>query len=142
MKAEIGSRYFVVTGASEGLGRCFALELARKGINLILIALPGRALEELAESIKNQGPDCVAVGADLTDKKALFSVCAELMDYDICGLINDAGTGGTRSFTACDSKYIDNIIQLNVTASTLLTHGLLPSIIKGGGGWILNVSSI
>ena len=61
MKVEIGLRYFVVTGASEGLGRCFALELARKGINLILVALLGRGLEELAESIKNQGVDCVAI---------------------------------------------------------------------------------
>lgn len=41
MRAETGMRYFVVTGAGEGLGKCFALELARKGINLVLTALPG-----------------------------------------------------------------------------------------------------
>lgn len=136
------SRYAVITGASSGLGRCYAFELARRRVNTILVALPGSGLDAVADDVRACGADCVPFEADITDETSRSELCRKISSYDVCMLVNNAGTGGTRSFTDCDSHYINNIIQLNVTASTLLTHEIVPLIIRGGGGWILNVSSM
>lgn len=136
------SRYAVVTGASGGLGRCYALDLARRGVNLIVVALPDTGLESVVSAACALGVECIPIEVNMSDHMTLAALCERINAYDTFMLINNVGTGGTRSFTHCDSKYIDNIIQLNVTVGSLMTHELLPNIIRGGGGWILNVSSM
>ncbi|MCI9245457.1 MAG: SDR family NAD(P)-dependent oxidoreductase [Alistipes sp.] len=137
------TRYALVTGASSGLGRCFALELARQGVDTVLVALPGSGLATTVDEARKQNIRCVGLEADLSDREQLSKVCRKInADYPLFMLIDNAGIGGTESFADCGPDYLDRIIQLNVRATTLLTHQLLPNLRQASQAYILNVSSM
>ena len=138
------SKYAVITGASRGLGRCFAIELSKKGMNTILVGMPGENLKELSEElIERYRVSSVFFETDLTVKDNVLQFTDWANDqYNIHVLINNAGVGGTRQFIDADVNYIDNIIQLNVMATTLITRQLLPNLMKQTEAYILNVSSM
>ncbi|MCM1501965.1 MAG: SDR family NAD(P)-dependent oxidoreductase [Bacteroidales bacterium] len=137
------SEFAVVTGASEGLGKNFAIELSRMGINTILIALGDGKLPEVAGHCRSFGTRCEYFETDMTDEDGLIQVCREISSsFSIFMLINNAGTGGTKAFTGCGVEYLQRIMHLNIIATTIMTHQLLPSLMKAERAYILNVSSM
>lgn len=135
--------YAVVTGAGAGLGRCFALELAGRGVDTILISLPGSGVEDVARAASSMGTRSVAVTADLRDRDNLISLCRRISSrYSVSMLVNNAGAGGTARIGECSYAYLENIIDLNVTAVAIMTRALLPCLVKGKKSYILNVSSM
>lgn len=136
-------KFAVVTGASRGLGRCFALELARRGINTILISLPGEGLMNVASECRHHGTDSCIRETDIAKKENVIELCNWINEkFEVFMLINNAGTGGTRRFVESSVEYIDTIIQLNVTACTMMTHQLLPNLLRQEKAYVLNVSSM
>lgn len=137
------STYAVITGASRGLGKACALELARRQINVILVSLPGEGLEELAKDIRSRGADAVAYETDLTDKSGLLALTSWLnKTYEISILINNAGIGGNYRFLSARVDMLGKMIDLNVRATTFLTHQLMPNLITQEKSYVLNVSSL
>ena len=137
------AKYAVVTGASSGLGRCIALELAGKQINTILTALPGENLAEVCEACRKTGTLSEYFEFDMTDKAALAAFAATVNSgYDVFALVNNAGTGGSRRFGEVPLGYVDTIVQLNVAATVILTHELLPNLRRNAQSFILNISSM
>lgn len=136
--------YSVITGASQGLGKSFALELAKNKVNVILISLPNEGLADLCFQIKeNYNVSAVYYETDLSVRKNVLQVCAWInRNFKVHTLINNAGTGGTRRFEEAPSAYIEQIIELNVLATTLLTHQLLSNLKCQKQSYILNVSSL
>ncbi len=135
--------YALVTGASHGLGRSYAIELAVRGINTVLVALPGQGLEKVAEECRRFGVCSEFIETDLRIKENVIALARNASArFPLSILINNAGTGGSRSFLDCEPEYIDNIIQLNVAATALLTHQLLPALVRRRESYILNVSSM
>ncbi|MCA1756173.1 MAG: SDR family NAD(P)-dependent oxidoreductase [Bacteroidales bacterium] len=134
--------YAVVTGASRGLGRSMALNLASRGINTLLISLPDEDVEAVSESCRQKGTISLSFEADLTVKSEIERVATAITEYDISILINNAGIGGTRSFLAIDPGYLDNMIDINVRAPVLLSRHLLPGMIGRKKAYILNVASM
>lgn len=136
--------YTLITGASMGLGREMAIECARRGRNLILVALPGRNLAQLCEELElNFGIRAVARECDLTDENALSKLAGDiLVNYSVDQLINNAGVGGTARFDASSAAYLDRIIHLNVRATTMLTHLMLPALKDHPKALIMNISSV
>lgn len=136
--------YTLITGASMGLGKEFAIECARRGRNLVLVALPGRNLTELCEELElTFGIKAVARECDLTDEKALCEMANEIMSkYSVDQLINNAGIGGTARFETASAEYLDRIIHLNVRATTILTHLMLPSLKEHKKALIMNIASV
>lgn len=136
--------YAVVTGASQGLGKSFAQELAKKGTNLILISLPDQDLPALSFNLQQQfGVQVVYKETDLSIKENVLAVCNWINEhYNVHFLINNAGIGGTKKFEDATAFYIEKIIQLNVLATSLLTHQLLSNLKKQKKSYILNVSSL
>lgn len=137
-------KYAVITGASQGLGRSFAYELAKRGNNLVLISLPGQNLQILGEEIRlKSGVEVVCFERDFSKTEQVLEVASFInKQFDVNLLINNAGVGGTKVFTHADTEYILRIIQVNVMATSLFTHQLLPSLMKQQRGFILNVSSL
>jgi uncharacterized protein len=134
----------LITGASQGLGREIAIECARRGQDLVLVALPGRNLDGLCADISRQfGIRAWFYETDLTEKEEIkLMVGKVLARHRVNFLINNAGTGGTVAFDSSSLDYLDNIIQLNIRALSMLTRMLIPELMSHPKAFILNVSSM
>lgn len=143
-QSKIKNQFAVVTGASQGLGRAFAIELAKRECNLILISLPGENLKELATTIREKyNIEIHTYETDLSVDDNIKELSHNLNScFNISILINNAGTGGTMPFEKADIEYINTIIQVNIKATAILTHQLLPNLKRQTKSYILNVSSI
>jgi uncharacterized protein len=135
----------LITGASEGIGRCFAEVFAKQGHDLILVARNQQKLEQLsAELLASHGVKVTVLAADLIPidaPKLLFARLAEMhVNVDI--LVNNAGMMLVEKIYQSDSLAINNIIQLNVQSLVNMTHQFLVPMVTRGRGKILNVGSI
>src|SRR5437870_2056148 len=135
----------LITGASAGIGREFARQLATRARTLVLVARREQRLNELRDELRNRNPqlDVRVRVVDLCDKSQLDDLIAWLdqTKIDIGFLINNAGLGDYGSFATSDSQRDDRILQVNIVAPTLLIRRLLPQMIARKRGAILNVSS-
>ncbi len=138
------SQYTVITGASMGLGKALCIECAKRGFNLILIALPNEKLKETAAEIKQSYNVAIEIfEVNLTNSAELEWV-TEMINrkFSVNMLINNAGIGGSNEFQKITSNYLDQIILLNIRAMVMLTHRLLPNIRKVKEAYILNIASM
>jgi short-subunit dehydrogenase len=140
------NNYFtLVTGASDGFGKALAIECAKRGMNLVLVALPGPELNHLAAFIrKNFGVQVTSFGKDLTNEAECYDLHLEVLSLGlkINTLINNAGIGNTAPFTETSPEFFKKQIKLNVLATTLLTSLLIPELKKNTPSCILNVGSL
>ena len=136
--------YTVVTGASQGLGKSFAYALAKRGQNLILVSLPNENMEALCTELQNSyAIKARSFETDLTDKGNVLKLGEWINDnFNVKMLINNAGLGGTKKFKDASIDYLDNIIQLNIMATCLLTRQLLSNLQEQNKAYILNISSL
>lgn len=135
----------LITGSSEGIGRCFAKVFAKHRYNLVLVARNQFKLEELASELKTQyGVKVQVCAADLIPANAaklLFETLANLnIKIDI--LVNNAGMMLIEKFHQSNSSSINNLMQLNVQSLVNMTHQFLVPMVAQGQGKILNVASI
>lgn len=135
----------LITGSSDGLGKAFAIECARRGMDLLLVSLPNTGLPGLCRTIEENFPVRVNyLELDLT----VESNCEKLVNYvqstdlPISVLINNAGVGGNYDFAYEGFGTYDRMIRLNIKALTLITHGVLPILMRRKSAYILNVSSM
>lgn len=136
----------LITGASSGLGKDFALNLARRGVALILAARRTEQLNLLAEEIRKEfRVNVEVVTIDLTQENAaqiLFEASTrEGKTVDV--LINNAGAGPFRSFLDAETSEHERILKLNALSLTSLCH-LFGRHMVGHGqkSFILNVASV
>ena len=135
----------LITGSSDGLGKAFAIECAKKKMDLILVSLPNTGLPALSQTIRrNFGVKVEFLEMDLTEEsncRKLISF-ANAQHYPINFLINNAGMGGYAQFTDENYATFDRMIQLNIKALTIITHGILPILLQQPKAYVLNVSSM
>lgn len=127
-----------ITGASSGIGKEFAKQLAKRGYNLILIARNTQALEELAAQLPCK---CRVISCDLSKEAQCIQLAEQLKRYNIHILINNAGFGDLNSFHTADLAKSLDMINVNIKALHILTRKLLPGFIRKDCGYILNVAS-
>ena len=135
-------RYVLITGASSGIGRGFARELARRGQPLILTARRQDRLEALAAELSSQ-VRVETVAEDLNDPAAparLAAFCAG-KKWQICGLLNNAGLGFNKSFSKSSEDEISRMLQVNVNALVEMTRLFIPGMSEAGSGFVLNIAS-
>lgn len=136
--------YAVITGSSKGLGLELALTLAKEKHNLIMVSLPGEGINKLAdEVIKKYKVDVECFETDLTRSQNIDKLCQWILGrFSVDILINNAGTGGSCDFSKSDTGYLNTIMQLNMTATVLLTRKLIPLLKEHTQAYILNIASI
>ena len=134
----------LITGASSGLGKEFALIHASKGGDVIIVARREEKLNNLKKEIENRyGTQVKVIAKDLTKPEAPKEIYEEVTKagIQIDVLINNAGFGGHGKFHERAWEQDLAMINLNVTALTALTRLFLPDFVKRNSGKILNVSS-
>jgi short-subunit dehydrogenase len=133
----------VVTGASSGIGACFARRLAARGMDLVVVARRRERLEALAAEIRtSHGSHVDILEADLTNREALASVAAFIGGIEnLAFIVNSAGFAKGGVFAQADPKRIEDELYLDLIAVALLTRAALPAMIARGAGTVINISS-
>ena len=137
--------YALVTGASRGLGRCFARTLAARKQNLVLVARSGEKLEALARELRTaHGIQVETIPFDLAQAGAGQQLADELtrrgLQIDL--LVNNAGFGDQGRFLQLSlERQLQSIVLQNHTVVEL-THRLLPAMIERTKGGVITVSSM
>ena len=135
----------LITGASNGIGLELARIHAKRGGDLVLVARSQDKLNQLADELRAQYHDIqiTVIAQDLAMPHAAQSVFAqtEQLDIQVDILINNAGFGGHGRFFERELAKEQQMIQLNITTLTELTHLYLQGMVARRSGKILNVSS-
>ena len=136
----------LITGASAGIGREIARQLAPLAGTLILVARRTDRLESLRAELLAINPDlrveCHTV--DLAVPQQVDALCNALSEnaVELDFLINNAGLGDSGSFETSEWAKVERMLQVNIVALTALCHRLIPLLRRHRPGAILNVSSI
>src|SRR5207237_6432625 len=133
----------VITGASAGIGRELARQLAGRARLLVLVARRRNRLEKLRSELLrvNEALQVEIREVDLSNLEQTVQVAGWLANEPIDFLVNNAGLGDHGSFTTADPARVNEQIQVNALALTALTRALLPRMIAQKRGAILSVSS-
>ena len=139
--AERYGPWAVVTGASSGIGREIARQLAAEGTELVVVARDEHRLEELATELD---VPCEVMVADLADVGGVSRIEDRLRDVSapIDLLVNNAGFGHQGSFHELDLEREAAVVDVNVAAVHRLAHVAAVAMVAAGRGGILNVSSM
>lgn len=133
----------VVTGASSGLGREFAVQLGADGYRLVLVARRRELLLALATDLaERHGAEVEVVVADLTDPAELERVAVYIEALpNLVLLVNNAGFGASGRYDQADTVKQMGMIALHVVAVARLVRAALPGMVARGRGGIINMAS-
>jgi short-subunit dehydrogenase len=136
--------YALITGASKGIGKSIALELAKYKYDILLTARSVDLLQQTAEEIKKLYPVNVHfLPLDLTELNAsqkLFDWCVQ-NNFPISILVNNAGFGLSGSFEKILLKQTNDLLQVNITVPTQLCSLFIPILKQQPKSYILNIAS-
>ena len=121
--------YAVITGASQGLGKAFAMECAKRSMNLVLIALPYEQLQQTSEAISKQfSVNVIPFETDLSSEDACLAIFdfVEKKAVPVHMLINNAGIGSAGDFENISPAFCQLLVKVNVLSPVLLTRLFLP----------------
>lgn len=144
-KYEYRNKVAVVTGASSGIGRTYAKELAARGCHMVLVARSKDKLNAMAEEIRRQySVQAYVLTCDLSQANAPHQLAERVSELGLSVdiLINNAGFGTYGRFEELDPERDQEEIMLNTAALVDLTHRFLPDMLKRGDGIIVNVASM
>ena len=139
----LDNKIAIITGASRGIGRAVAQDLARRGANVIVTARNEQELQELVLSIKSEGGKASAVTLDITDEVAIRQFVSQLADKNVAVdiLINNAGIGSFQAVTDTDSDLWDDTMDVNVKGTFLMCKYLVPLMRAQKRGHIISIAS-
>ncbi|MET0240447.1 MAG: SDR family NAD(P)-dependent oxidoreductase [Sphingobium sp.] len=133
----------LVTGASSGIGRSFATELAARGFDLVLAARRVDRLEELATRLTEEyGVSVTVQAADLADPADVRALIETTAAQDIGLVVSNAGFGLKGPFEADDPAIMSEVVMVNAHATMMLAHGFVPRLRARGRGGIIFTSSV
>jgi NAD(P)-dependent dehydrogenase (short-subunit alcohol dehydrogenase family) len=149
---DVKGKTVVITGASRGIGKQLAVELGRRGANIVVAARTveahrrlGGSIGETVDAVKEAGGDAIAVRTDLTEPKDITALAARAVEHfgGVDVLVNNAAdtSGGTPSILDLERADWLRQFDANLHGPFSLIQAVLPSMQAGGGGVIVNMTS-
>ncbi|MDN4595112.1 SDR family NAD(P)-dependent oxidoreductase [Polycladomyces subterraneus] len=131
----------LITGASSGIGRAFAEELANRGYDLVLVARRTSLLQEVANFVEQRGAKANVITADLTNEDEVARISQWMTQHQIDLLVNNAGIGLYGPVIHTDARLEQALVRLHIQVPLALTRAVLPGMITRKQGGIIQVSS-
>ncbi|KAM7374203.1 hypothetical protein PAMP_006876 [Pampus punctatissimus] len=138
----------VVTGSTSGIGKAYAIELARRGLDVVLVSRSDNKLQMVAKEIEDQyGRRTRTIQVDFTEGHSIYPVIAEgLKGLEIGILVNNVGMTYSEHFAyfldVPDAEQkITQVINCNMLSVPQITRLVLPGMVERGTGLIINISS-
>src|SRR5205085_8372174 len=134
----------IITGASSGIGRALAVELAKAGARLVLVARSENTLSELATDLSRDGHQAAILVGDVTNQQAR-AAAVEMARQAYGGLdfvVNNAGVGALGRFADAAPERLRSVFEVNFFAAAEMIRTALPILRKGNRPIVVNVGSI
>lgn len=146
LKKNYGS-WALVTGSTDGIGKAFAFQLARKGLNLILVGRNVDKLNDVSNAVKAKYGQTqiktviVDFAGDLDE--GIGKIKEAIQELDVGVLVNNVGISYpyARFFHEVDQKLLDDLVKVNVEGTTKVTQAVLNGMLKRRKGAIVNIGS-
>jgi acetoacetyl-CoA reductase len=143
--ASLQGKVALVTGASRGIGRAIALELARRGANVAIdFRVDTTHAQSVAEEIRALGVECLLVQGDISKKEDARRIVKEVLEkwqrLDV--LVNNAGISRDHSLRKMTDEDWADVINVNLNGTFYCTSAALPAMINQRFGRIINISSV
>jgi short-subunit dehydrogenase len=133
----------LITGSSSGIGAEFAQQLARSGLNLVLIARREDVLQRTAEQLsKTHGIKTRVIAADLSDPQVVDALPQKVADLDIGLVVSNAGSDSMGALTKVDPAVLRSMYSLNTYPHLAFTRHFSERMLKRKAGAIILVSSM
>mgnify|MGYP001350793024 CR=1 FL=1 len=144
MKFDLNGKIAVVTGASQGIGKTIAIEMAKSGANVFCVARNKEALDSTIKKIIGNGDKASAYSCDILDNKQFNNIVTDIFkefgSIDI--LVNNAGiTNDTLLMRMSDDQW-DSVLNINLKGSFTCTRSVIKFMMKKKFGRIINITSI
>lgn len=140
-KSKYGA-WAVVAGASEGIGQAYAKGLAKRGLNLVLIARRPEPLKETEQIVKDLGVEVKSIQLDLSSSEMLDKLDAETKNLDIGLMVYNAAYGPVRPFLSNTVEQLRQHTGVNCDGPMLLAHHFGKHFSEQGRGGIILMSSM
>jgi 3-oxoacyl-[acyl-carrier protein] reductase len=136
----------VISGAGQGLGRAFALELARRDWHVAVVDLNGENAAKVAAEIDAADGTARAFACDISDRSAVSGLAADVADHlgQVVGLVNNAAIFSTLRMGPFEHIELDlwnRVLGVNVTGAFLMCQAFIPAMRAAGYGKVVNISS-
>ncbi|MGE5375249.1 MAG: SDR family NAD(P)-dependent oxidoreductase [Bacteroidota bacterium] len=145
MANSLQGKVVLITGASSGFGEDAARLFGKEGCKVVLAARRLERLQALAEKIKMQGGEAIAIPVDVNDRVEIGLMVQTALDIygQIDILFNNAGFGAMNWFEDLESeRHIETLVSVNLTGTMLVTRAVLPGMLERRSGHIINMSSV
>jgi 3-oxoacyl-[acyl-carrier protein] reductase len=144
LSADLAEQVAIVTGASRGLGKAIAIELARNGAKVACVSRDSQKVEETVQEIDGVGGEAVALACDVKDRESVSRLIATVVDkwdrLDI--LVNNAGITRDTLLPGMRDEDWDEVISTNLTGAFLFARAVSQHMMRARYGRIINVSSV
>ncbi|CAB9500497.1 Dehydrogenase/reductase SDR family member 7B [Seminavis robusta] len=145
-KARFEGKNVLLTGASSGLGRSLALQLASCGVQTLLLSARKQAeLEKVkaqCETLASESLDVQIVLADLSDKESVAKLAESARTANIDVLVNNGGVSSRSDFVDTSIEVDETVMQINFLSGAALAKAVVPGMIQKGQGAIIWISSV
>ena len=147
MKIDLEGQVALVTGGAQGIGRAIAEALVANGAQAVIVDIEAQAGERTAREIEERGGSCMALAGDVAEVAQMEGVAAEVVDrfgrIDI--LVNNAGLNTTKDRAPIHEYAMEDwhrLLRVDLSGVFTTSRAVIPSLLEGGGGRIVNISSI
>lgn len=133
----------VITGASRGAGRATAMEMARQGSRVALVARSEGELREVAKQIERDGGEALVAPADVSDEASVQRMAEEVLSAfgTVDVLVNNAGTSYRGPVESMPLERWNDVLAVNLTGAFLCSRAFVPAMRRQGRGHIVNIAS-